>query len=140
MEMCYDGALVMPSNYAVMSEDEMTYVHGGKSATANFANIGVAQSYFANLGARYRIIAVTANLSCMLSGAVLGGIGGVYGSVAGAIVGELGGLVCSTVIYGWGTTYSDIAYDLSKYKKKNRRCSVTVSSSGIQLRYSIKVK
>ncbi len=29
MEMCYDGALVMPSNYAVMSEDEMMYVDGG---------------------------------------------------------------------------------------------------------------
>lgn len=29
MEMCYDGALVMPSSYAVMSEDEMTYVDGG---------------------------------------------------------------------------------------------------------------
>ena len=29
MEMCYDGALVMPSNYAVMNEDEMTYVEGG---------------------------------------------------------------------------------------------------------------
>ncbi len=29
MEMCYDGALVMPSNYAVMSEDEMMYVEGG---------------------------------------------------------------------------------------------------------------
>ncbi|MDE5777977.1 MAG: hypothetical protein K2I10_05655 [Lachnospiraceae bacterium] len=31
MEMCYDGALVMPSSYAVMSEDEMTYVEGGAS-------------------------------------------------------------------------------------------------------------
>lgn len=29
MEMCYDGALVMPSNYAVMNEDEMTYLEGG---------------------------------------------------------------------------------------------------------------
>lgn len=29
MEMCYDGALVMPSSYAVMNEDEMTYVEGG---------------------------------------------------------------------------------------------------------------
>lgn len=29
MDMCYDGALVMPSNYAVMSNDEMTYVEGG---------------------------------------------------------------------------------------------------------------
>ena len=30
MEMCYDGTLVMPSSYAVMSEDEMTYVEGGR--------------------------------------------------------------------------------------------------------------
>lgn len=29
MEMCYDGALMMPSSYAVMYEDEMTYVEGG---------------------------------------------------------------------------------------------------------------
>lgn len=33
MEMCYDGALVMPSNYAVMDEDEMMYVEGGSLAT-----------------------------------------------------------------------------------------------------------
>lgn len=31
MEMCYDGALVIPSNYAVMDEKEMTYVEGGKN-------------------------------------------------------------------------------------------------------------
>ena len=29
MEMCYNGALVMPSSYAVMDEEEMTYVEGG---------------------------------------------------------------------------------------------------------------
>lgn len=29
MEMCYDGALVMPKNYAVVTEEEMTYVEGG---------------------------------------------------------------------------------------------------------------
>ncbi len=35
MEMCYDGALVMPSSYALMDEDEMCYVEGGISwATA----------------------------------------------------------------------------------------------------------
>ncbi|MBE5964287.1 MAG: hypothetical protein E7252_05050 [Lachnospira sp.] len=31
--MCYDGALVMPSSYAVMSEEEMTYVEGGGWST-----------------------------------------------------------------------------------------------------------
>lgn len=35
MEMCYDGALVMPSSYAVMSEDEMMYVDGGISIKVN---------------------------------------------------------------------------------------------------------
>ncbi len=29
MDMRYDGALVMPSSFAVMCEDEMTYVEGG---------------------------------------------------------------------------------------------------------------
>ena len=28
MEICYDGTLVMPSSYAVMDEEEMTYVEG----------------------------------------------------------------------------------------------------------------
>lgn len=29
IEMCYDATLVMPSSYAVMEEEEMTYVEGG---------------------------------------------------------------------------------------------------------------
>ncbi len=42
MEMCYDGALVMPSNYAVMSEDEMMYVDGGITIEAVCSIIGAA--------------------------------------------------------------------------------------------------
>ena len=33
MDMCYDGALVLPSSYAVMDEEEMTYTEGGGSRT-----------------------------------------------------------------------------------------------------------
>ncbi|MFY9379405.1 MAG: hypothetical protein WAP07_04075 [Acutalibacteraceae bacterium] len=29
MEMCYEGTLVMPSNYVVMDSEEMSYVEGG---------------------------------------------------------------------------------------------------------------
>ena len=29
MDMCYNGALVMPSSYAVMDEEEMTCFEGG---------------------------------------------------------------------------------------------------------------
>lgn len=32
MDMCYDGTLVMPSSYAMMEEDEMSYVEGGGAA------------------------------------------------------------------------------------------------------------
>lgn len=28
MDMCYDGTLVLPSNYAVMGEQEMSYLEG----------------------------------------------------------------------------------------------------------------
>lgn len=45
MEMCYDGALVMPSNYAVMDEDEMMYVEGG---SAKDWATGIACSLIAN--------------------------------------------------------------------------------------------
>lgn len=40
MEMSYDGALVMPGSYAVMDEEEMTYVEGG--AWNSVKNIGRA--------------------------------------------------------------------------------------------------
>lgn len=35
MEMCYDGVLVMPSNYMEMNDDEMMYLEGGVSAVVN---------------------------------------------------------------------------------------------------------
>lgn len=31
MEMIYDGVLVLPSSYAIMDEEEMTYIEGGVS-------------------------------------------------------------------------------------------------------------
>ncbi len=42
MEMCYDGALVMPSSYSVMNEEEMTYVEGGNGWYNSTAFIGSA--------------------------------------------------------------------------------------------------
>lgn len=39
MEMCYSGALVMPSCYAVMDEEEMMYLEGGAASKASVAGI-----------------------------------------------------------------------------------------------------
>ena len=48
MEMCYDGALVMPCSYAVMSEDEMTYVEGGAYYEVK-DTLGSLRDFFANV-------------------------------------------------------------------------------------------
>lgn len=58
MDMCYDGALVMPSNYVVMDEDEMIYVEGGASkffsksqCKQGLATIGINSPQLAIAGA-----------------------------------------------------------------------------------------
>lgn len=49
MEMCYDGALVMPNNYAVVNEEEMTYVDGGvfisHQSIVDFVSVIAANPY-----------------------------------------------------------------------------------------------
>ena len=75
MEMCYNGSLVMPGNYAVVSEEEMTYVVGGWSST----------TYGTLNNIKWRVngaIAVCiAGDACALGMGVCGGvvIGGIFG-------------------------------------------------------------
>ena len=42
--MCYDGVLVMPREFAVMDEEEMTYVEGGISSKRKWWGIQVVLS------------------------------------------------------------------------------------------------
>lgn len=63
MEMCYDGALVMPCNYTVMDEEEMSYTDGG--AYLNIMTTGVC--------------------GAILNTAIGIAVGGVAGGVAGII-------------------------------------------------------
>ena len=49
MEMSYDGALVMPSSYAIMDEEEMCYVEGGWD-TRSFVEGVIASGLTAFLG------------------------------------------------------------------------------------------
>lgn len=39
MELCYDGALVMPSNFVPVESDEMEYIGGGWSASVLENNV-----------------------------------------------------------------------------------------------------
>lgn len=46
MEMCYNDALVMPSSYAIISNDEMEYVDGGGIPTWT-ANVAISAVFLA---------------------------------------------------------------------------------------------
>lgn len=97
MEMCYDGALVMPSGYAVMSEDEMEYLEGGISVTKNKAGYKITLSA-RNCG-DIAALATAGSISCATVSAVLGLTGyGIPGAIALAIVGGVAGVGAS---YFW---------------------------------------
>ncbi len=76
MEMCYDGALVMPSSYAVMDEEEMTYVEGGACTVAQAArmiDIGVSVVLFA-IGVGFGVGSIVWFMKNSVKGLVVAGL------------------------------------------------------------------
>ena len=94
MEMCYDGALVMPSNYAVMSEDEMMYVDGGGTVKVVMSRDFLRDCITAGLSAVVSIV-------CTAIGVAVGGvIGGAVGKTVGSVVGAALGAAIGWIIGG----------------------------------------
>lgn len=89
MEMCYDGALVMPSNYAVMDEEEMTYVEGG-------GTIRVLAS------------ASTVREICRAGVALIGAAIGEF--MGGPVLAKLVSAALSTLIYDFIIDLCDVTY------------------------------
>ena len=109
MEMCYDGALVMPRNYAVVSEEEMTYVEGGATAS-----VTIKGGFSSNL------IKAVANA----------GVGVATGLITGAVCAALsitgvGALLIPAAIGAVSSLISSYAMD--KRIKGNKYFSKTVS-------------
>ena len=89
MTMTYDGALVMPSSYAVMNEEEMTYTEGGKFISKSkciegLAVIGMSPSTY-----------ITAALTYTLAKCLIKKVCIALGGAAGAVV---------SFILGWAAT------------------------------------
>lgn len=91
MEMCYDGALVMPSSYAVMNEEEMTYVEGGisldwstvvKLGTAIIAVAGAVGTVFSAMN---QVIKFGATVKGISEAAFAAAVGRKVSSVVGRI-------------------------------------------------------
>lgn len=88
MDMCYDGALVMPSSYAVMNEEEMTYVEGGKYISKSdcingLCAIGMNPSTFI-------AATLTFTLAKKLIQKISSTLGGFFGWVVGLVLGWAG--------------------------------------------------
>lgn len=105
MEMCYSGALVMPSSYAVMDEDEMMYLEGG--ATYVKPALVVAASYD-------QTAENTKALACL--GVVSATVAGLYiGGGIGALIGAIGGFLVGSLFWGWSTACSMASVEASRY-------------------------
>lgn len=98
MDMCYNEALVMPSSYAVMDEEEMTYVEGG-------GTVKVIAS------------ASTVRTLCRAGVALIGAlIGEVFGGpvLARLLSGALATLIYDFIIDVCGITYKAINVKFTK--------------------------
>ena len=84
MDMCYDGALVLPSSYAVMNEEEMTYMEGG---------ISVSKYSSGKLFDTYRVHFTAAECSKIaLAYGVISGVASIIGALTGPIGAIAGGV------------------------------------------------
>ena len=111
MEMCYDGALVMPSNYAVMDENEMTYVEGGSVSTF-YKTAKDASAYLSGKAAFYAACGVAAT-------------GGAAATVA-TVVAALGFGSYAALSYAMANNYTS-AYNSAQNilaNKGNVRCKI----------------
>lgn len=80
MEMCYDGALVMPSSYAVMDEEEMQYLEGGAVSTS-YKTAKNASSYLLGKVSFYATCGIAGTAGAVATAATVAGAVG-FGSYA----------------------------------------------------------
>lgn len=98
MEMCYDGTLVMPSNYVVMDEGEMTYVDGGWSGTVLKNNlIGL---YNSSKNARVALLAGGLSLGAIgkLAYSTAKGVYLCYGATISTAALAVGGVIVGLIV------------------------------------------
>lgn len=86
MNMTYDGVLVMPSDYAVVHEDEMTYLDGGATRIGYHKASDTREKLDDIINLCY-----AGSISATVVGAGLGYLLGGVGAIPGAIFGFVAG-------------------------------------------------
>ena len=82
MELCYNGNLVMPANFAAVSEDEMQYIEGG--GTVKVVITAATQKNLIQLG----LVSGTTWLGKAIGSAIGGVAGGILGASLGGAIGN----------------------------------------------------
>lgn len=106
MEMCYDGALVMPQNYALLNEEEMTYVEGGGTFSVEIGDNSFVMTALASISGTLttaKVTAVLGSVGVAIATAIELGTAGTGTLIAGAFILAWGGIVSS--IAGIAVTY-----------------------------------
>ena len=100
MEMCYDGALVMPSSYAVMDAEEMTYVEGGGVYISHSKLVTIMSCLAVAYQTAPEMVAAGMIKVCTAISKVVGKftswVGRIFGGLVGSFVGWAIGAYC-----GW---------------------------------------
>lgn len=104
MEICYDGNLVMPSNYVVVNVDEMEYVDGGVIYTS-----AECKQIVTGLGLASGQVLIAMATTAAIVSKVIKWAKGVGGPIAW-ILGAAGSLVASAIgKIAWGIGYGAIS-------------------------------
>lgn len=114
MDMCYAGALVMPTSYAVMDNEEMTYVEGGGTFKVKVGKNSFVMTALSALGAGASKAAMTAALDAIgvsIAASIELGTAGAGTLVAGAFILAWGGIVSTLVS-------TAVAYGINSLKGK----------------------
>ena len=102
MEMCYDGALVMPSSYALMDEEEMCYTEGGVRFTVSKDRCASIATYiYALLGVAGGTIGISALkdklTSCIATvGKFIKKVCSTSGGLIGIVIGTIAAVLVTT--------------------------------------------
>lgn len=115
--MTYEETLMMPSNYAVMNAEEMTYVEGGKTRAMYHVPCNVAKSYFNSMRIQCRAGAIAAGAGTIAAAAV---------PIAQLFV-SLGSFITGSILWGWADAYGNADITLSRLMRgKNRAKKVNI--------------
>lgn len=129
MEICYAGALVMPSSYAMLDEEEMMYVEGGAKkliTTISATNCNRLASMAAIAGGLVTALcglvtvvsAVATLLDCGITAAAVAIAGGITCAAGGLTAAVSGYLSLASTYKGLNIYYNTITLNISCSIKK----------------------